>query len=125
MPTNSASARSFSAPEPNDTTPTYNSAPTGSSATIEVLIDRTRLWLMARFAASLYVWWVRERFLVFSRTLSNTTTVSYSEKPRIVSTPVTVAGVTSKPDRAYTPTVITRSWMRATMAPTDIFHSRK
>ena len=35
--------------------------------------------------------------LVFSRTLSNTTTVSYREYPRIVSRPVTVAGVTSKP----------------------------
>ncbi len=34
---------------------------------------------------------------VFSRTLSNTTTVSYSEYPRMVSTPITVAGVTSKP----------------------------
>ena len=33
---------------------------------------------------------------VFSRTLSNTTTVSYSEFPRMVSTAITVAGLTSK-----------------------------
>ena len=51
MPTNSASARSLSEPEPSATTPTYRIAPTGSSATIEVLIERTRVWLIARLAA--------------------------------------------------------------------------
>ena len=34
---------------------------------------------------------------MFSSTLSKTTTVSYSEKPRMVSRPTTVDGVTSKP----------------------------
>ncbi len=52
MPTNSASARSLRAPDPSDTTPTYSSAPTGSRATIEVLIDLTSVWLIARLAAS-------------------------------------------------------------------------
>ena len=52
MPTNSASARSFSALEPSCTVPTYRIAPTGISATIEVLIERTRVWFTARFACS-------------------------------------------------------------------------
>jgi hypothetical protein len=46
----------------------------------EVLMDRTRVWFTARFAAWLYV--IRlppARPRVFSRTLSKTTTVSYSE----------------------------------------------
>ena len=34
---------------------------------------------------------------MFSSTLSKTTTVSYSEKPRMVSRPTIVDGVTSKP----------------------------
>ena len=76
MPTNRASARSFIEPEPSWTAPTYRIAPTGISATIEVLIERTRVWLTARFAASAYVFRVERRFLVFSRTLSKTTTVS-------------------------------------------------
>jgi hypothetical protein len=46
---------------------------------------------------------------VFSSTLSKTMTVSYSEKPRMVSSPITVAGVTSKPTSEYTPAVTTRS----------------
>jgi hypothetical protein len=37
------------------------------------------------------------RSRVFSSTLSKTTTVSYSEKPRMVRKPMTVDGVTSKP----------------------------
>jgi len=54
--------------------------PTGSRATTEVLMERTRVWLTARLAASEYVrrvWVVM--WAVFSRTLSKTTTVSYSE----------------------------------------------
>ncbi len=52
MPTNSASARSFRGPEPSWNVPTYRIAPTGSRAAIDVLIDRTRVWLTARLAAS-------------------------------------------------------------------------
>ena len=68
----------------------------------EVLIDRTRVWLTRQVgglgcrSASLPM----VSPLVFSRTLSKTTTVSYSEYPRMVSRPITVAGVTSKPTRA-------------------------
>ena len=46
---------------------------------MEVLIERTRVWLTARLAARAYVVWWALRSLVFSRTLSKTTTVSYSE----------------------------------------------
>ena len=53
MPTNSASDRSLSGPAPSSTTPTNRIAPIGSSAMIEVLIDRTRVWLTARFTAPL------------------------------------------------------------------------
>ena len=63
MPTNRASARSFSEPEPSWTTPTYRIAPTGSSATIEVLIERTRVWLTARLAALAYVVRLRTQVL--------------------------------------------------------------
>ncbi len=98
-------------------------AATGSRATTEVLIDRTRVWLTARFTD-----WTKVRcdsWLVFSRTLSNTTTVSYSEYPRIVRKPMTAAGVTSSPTMPYTPAVMSRSCSSATMAETDIFHVRK
>ena len=53
MPTNSASDRSLSVPAPRMHEPTNRIAPTGSRAMIEVLIDRTSVWLTARFAASL------------------------------------------------------------------------
>ena len=42
-------------------------------------------------------------------TLSNTTTESYSEKPRMVRMPMTVAGVTSNPTIEYTPAVTVTS----------------
>jgi hypothetical protein len=58
---------------------------------------------------------------VFSSTLSNTTTVSYSENPRIVRKPITVDGVTSKPISEYTPAVTTMSCSRAMIAPIAIF----
>ena len=79
IPTNSASARSFSVPgaEQGERRRTRIAA-TGSRATTEVLIDRTSVWLTARFAASRVG--TSAAFatasLVFSRTLSNTTTVS-------------------------------------------------
>jgi len=50
---------------------------TGRTATTEVLIERTRVWLMARFTCCEKVRRVcPNRFAVFSRILSNTTTVS-------------------------------------------------
>jgi hypothetical protein len=51
MPTNRASARSLSVPAPSRPAPTKRMAATGSSAMIEVLIERTSVWLTARFAA--------------------------------------------------------------------------
>ena len=74
---NSATDRSSSDPAPSRPAPMTSRPSTGSSAITEVLIDRTRVWLTARFAA-----WVNVILLppvmptVFSRTLSNTTTVS-------------------------------------------------
>ena len=103
-----------------------SSEATGSSAMIDVLIERINVWLTARFAAWLYVIVLVEvSFAVLSRTLSKTTTVSYSEKPRIVSKAITVAGVTSKPTSEYTPAVMTRSWMRASMAANAILGSNR
>ncbi len=101
MPTNSASAMSRRVPAPSRKAPMNRIAATGSTATIEVLIDRTSVWFSARLAISEYV----KRFCLttprtFSRTLSNTTTVSYREYPRIVRKPITVAGVTSQPTAA-------------------------
>ena len=52
----------------------------GSSPTIDVLIDRTRVWFTARFTVSENVRVDRSVIRdVFSRILSNTTTVSYRE----------------------------------------------
>ena len=77
MPTNSARARSLSGPVPRIAAPANSSAPTGSKAVTDVLIERTSVWLSARLACSAYVLDVDLRMpLVFSRTLSNTTTVS-------------------------------------------------
>ncbi len=42
----------------------------------------------------------------------------------MVSRPITVPGVTSKPTSAYTPTVMVRSWIRAISAATAMRHSK-
>ena len=49
---NRASEMSRSVPAPSTTAPMNRIAPTGSSATTEVLIDRTRVWFTARFTDS-------------------------------------------------------------------------
>ena len=59
----------------------------------------------------------------FSRIRSNTITVSYSEYPMIVSKAATVAVVTSRSNRAYTPAVIRRSCASAISTGTANFHS--
>ena len=51
IPTNSARLRSSRVPGPRTVNPTTRIAATGSRATTEVLIERTRVWLTARFAA--------------------------------------------------------------------------
>ena len=80
IPTNRASERSSKVPVPIRIDPMIRIEATGSRATTEVLIDRTSVWLTARLAASAYVRLVVARmWAVFSRTLSNTTTVSYRE----------------------------------------------
>ena len=50
-PTNRARDRSFSVPAPSSSAPMNRIEPIGSSATTEVLIDRTKVWLSARLAA--------------------------------------------------------------------------
>ena len=53
MPTSCTSARSLSVPTPSSHTATTISAITGSDAEIRVvLIDRMRVWLIARLACS-------------------------------------------------------------------------
>jgi hypothetical protein len=77
IPTNSARLRSSRVPGPSSVNPTTRIAAIGRSATTVVLMDRTRVWLTARFAAWVYVIRrVRNASAVFSRTLSKTTTVS-------------------------------------------------
>src|SRR5690606_31219716 len=106
VPTDITKARSFSVPAPSRPTPMTNRASTGSSVTSDVVIDRINTWLTARLDTSANVFLVRlSRPLLFSLILSNTTTVSYSEKPRMVSRPMIVDGVTSKPTSEYTPAV--------------------
>src|SRR6476660_9870250 len=60
-----------------------------------------------------------------SLTLSNTTTVSYSEYPRMVRNATTVAGTTSNWVIAYTPTVMMMSWITARIAASAIRHSKR
>ena len=96
-----AKERSLRVPAPSRPAPTKRIDPTGIKATIVVLIERTTVWFTARLAACEYVILdVDVIDLVFSRTRSKTTTVSYNEYPKIVKNPITVAGVTSKPTRA-------------------------
>ena len=85
-------------PTPSSPAPTNSRPATGSSAISEVLIERISVWLTARLAAPEYVMREPPRMpRAFSSTLSKTTTVSYREKPRMVSRPTMVDGVTSKP----------------------------
>lgn len=52
MPTKSASAMSRSVPAPSRNAPMKRMPATGSSATTDVLIERTSVWLIARLARS-------------------------------------------------------------------------
>ena len=95
------SARSRNVPTPSIHTATTMSATIGNAEITEVEMERTTVWLTARFASSAYVE-RRESSTpeVFSRTLSNTITVSYSENVSTVSKPMIIAGVTSSPKSA-------------------------
>ena len=77
IPMNRAREMSLRVPAPSRNAPMARIEPIGSSATTEVLIDRTRVWFAASSTSSAKVrrrWPVRSA--VFSRTLSNTTMVS-------------------------------------------------
>ena len=77
MPTSCTSARSFSVPTPSSHTATTISETTGSTEIRLVLIDRMKVWLIARLACSAKVRRVVcSKPWVFSSTLSNTMTVS-------------------------------------------------
>ena len=52
MPMNSTRAMSRRVPAPSRNAPMNKIEPTGSTATTEVLIERTRVWFTARFAPS-------------------------------------------------------------------------
>ena len=76
-PIKSARDKSFNVPAPRSPAPTKRIEPTGSKATMVVLIDRMTVWLIARLAACEYVIFDVEVIdRVFSRTRSKTTTVS-------------------------------------------------
>src|SRR5664280_68530 len=97
-PITRARPKSCSEVAPNTNDPTTSTDSTGMIATNEVLIDRARVWFMDRLTMSEYV--IRPeapRPLAFSRIRSNTTTVSYREYPRTVSTAITVSGLTWNP----------------------------
>ena len=80
IPTNKAKEMSLSVPAPRTTAPMKRIEATGSTPTTEVLIDLTRVWLIARFTRSAKVEVsLNSASYVFSRILSKTTTVSYSE----------------------------------------------
>ena len=74
MPMNSAREMSRRVPAPSTYDPMKRIAATGSSATTEVLIERTSVWFTARLTDCTKV--RCDSCAVFSRTLSNTTTVS-------------------------------------------------
>ncbi len=78
--------------------PRTSSDSTGSTAARLVFSDRISTWFIDTFSTSAYGMRYAEYRCWFSFTLSNTTMVSYSEKPRMVRKATTVAGVTSKPN---------------------------
>ncbi len=77
MPMNRTSERSSRVPGPSQTAPTTRIDRIGRRATTVVLIERTIVWLTARLAASAKLRRpLANASVVFSRTLSKTTTVS-------------------------------------------------
>ena len=90
-------ANSRNAIAPITPEPRMSNDRTGSTAASEVFNERIRTWFIDTLVMSAID--VREgpNFSILSLTLSNTTIVSYNEKPKIVRKATTVAGVTSKP----------------------------
>ena len=100
---------SLRVPAPKRKAPTNRIAPPapredrGVDRAHEHLVDR-EVHLLGVCAPAL-----RARMARFSRTWSNTTTVSYNEYPMMVRRPITVAGETWHRHRVH-PAVTTRSW---------------
>src|ERR671925_790893 len=92
IPTSRANAKSFSVSPPN-----ISSADTGSKVQNEVARERVSTSLIDRLTICENV--ARGMRGAFSRIRSNTITVSYREKPRLVSRAATVEVVTSRPVR--------------------------
>ncbi len=113
-----AKAKSLSVSPPNS-----SSASTGRSVQKVVASDR----VSTSDIDLLTIWEKAARGIrgTFSLTRSKTMIVSYREYPRIVSRAATVAVVTSRPVREYTPAVISRSCMRAISTGTAYFHSKR
>ena len=114
-----ANAKSFSVSPPNS-----SMASTGISEVSVVLTVRTSTWLMEWFAIVMNVHLMSSDCML-SLMRWNTTTVSYSEYPRMVSSAAMVFGFTSRPTSAYTPMTSTRSCSSATMAVTPILYSKR
>jgi hypothetical protein len=126
IPTNRANARSCRVVAPSTCPPMNSNAPTGSSDVTEVLMDRHSTSFSDVLTSSAYVRRPGSPSPIeLSLTRSKTTTVSYSEYPRMVNSAITVAGDTLNPTRAYTPIVIARSWARATIAAIAILNSSR
>ena len=124
-PTSNASEKSRRVVAPRKPEPRTSSDSTGSTAAMLVLIERISTWFIDTLITSAYGTREPEKRSVFSLTLSNTTMVSYSEKPRIVRKATTVAGVTSNWNTEYTPTLINTSCNMAMMAAAAIRHSSR
>jgi hypothetical protein len=92
VPTKIDSEMSVSVCAPSHSAPMNRIAPVGSAATTVVLIERISVWLTARLTDSPNVRPDFSPSRVFSRILSKTTVVSYSEYDRIVRKPMTAAG---------------------------------
>jgi hypothetical protein len=115
IPTNSASARSCSVVAPEHLRADEQQRPDRQDRG-DRRVDRAVQHLVHRRVDEFLVGAApgSPSAIAFSLTRSKTTTVSYSEYPRMVSSAMTVAGDTLKPTSAYTPTVIARSWTSAT-----------
>src|SRR5690625_3558342 len=126
IPTKIDREMSLNVPAPSKPAPMNRIEPTGKIPTIDVVMERTSVWLTARLTSSSKVL-VRSSSSrsVFSRILSKTTTVSYNEYERINKKPMIAGGVTSKPTAPYIPTVSITTYMSPTMAAADIFQVRK
>ena len=92
MPMNRARAKSLIAPPPK-----ISSMTTVSKVVSDVSSVRLRVWLMLRFAISVYV--LSRYSPLSSRMRSNTTMVSLTEYPTMVSRAATMGRLSWRPSR--------------------------